>query len=838
MTEQPPAPTAPRPRLIRVPLVPVAAALSVGVAAGRFAPLAVGFWALVGLTGLGAAIVCFRRAHLEALAHAGMLAAILAIGAVHAHLAWYSVPPDHVVTYTGDSPSLATVRGRIVTCPVTYTDPPDPTRGYQRPARTGFLVQAEAIQTHSGFADVTGLLRVTVKQPARHLHPGQQVELIGWIGRYRPPDNPGQFDLALARRKDHTWAWMSVPAAEGAKPLGREKAASYSRVFWNLRAKSRQHLMVYGDRPGWILNALISGQRHPGLSQLNQAMMRAGIAHFLSISGLHLGIFLGFAYLLCRLLMLTPVRSAGAVLVLLVGYVLIAEPRPALLRSGVMAGAICLSVIFGRGSNPLNALAAAAVVLLVIDPLRLFQAGFQLSFAIVAGIILLHRPIRDVLFARWRRRRGLMVFRGEHRLRRWFAFRAGDWLMSLVSVSVTAFLVAVPLVAHHFGIFSPYAPLLSLLLLPLLAAVLVPGYLAVGLAWALPNLSYWIGSAAAVAAGWLAGAVELLEHLPLLTVDLRPVGPLWVATCYAAVALIALRRRLPLGRVFATTGVLLVVGATFYTQRPARGGDRARLHLLAVGAGQCAVLETPDGETYVFDAGSQSGVDIYSTIIKPFFRRRRLPPPQAVFLSHANTDHYNGVPGMIADGWARRVYLNDYFGRQNHPSEAADVLLLQLQRSQARLTCVRAGEVVELGPRTRAEVLWPPVQIREGLSVNDTSLVLRITCDDQSVLLTGDLDATGQRELTEDGSSLSCDALVLPHHGGWEETLPRFVRKVDPSVVLVSRAGVLAAPASGGSEAAEFYGELRQGCRFASTGRDGWVCVHFGRGKTFVETMR
>ncbi len=824
--------------LDRAPLVPVVAALAVGIVTGRYAPSSAGLWAVVGAAGILLVIITFRRGHLGILSSIGVGVIIFGIGAVSTQTAWLSVADDHVITYTAEAPNLATLQGQIITSPVTYTEPPDPVRGYQRPPRTSFILRATHIRTNTGYTPTSGLVRVTVEEPARHLLAGARVELLGWIGRYRNPDNPGQYDLSLARRKDRTPVWLTVAASDGAIVLGGADRPWYARMFWHVRAASRQHLLDYGDDRGHVLNALIIGQRHPALRDLNRTMARAGIAHFMSISGLHLGIFLGFAYLLCRVLMLPVRRSAIVVLILLGAYVLLAEPRPALLRSAVMAAGICLATIFNRRYFLLNALAGAGVVLLAIDPLQLFQPGFQLSFTIVGGIILLHRAIRRLLFGRWVRRRGLMVFRGEQRVRRWVYYQASNWLMDLVAISVGAFIVAAPLVARYFGIFSPFAPVLSLLLLPLLVGVLVPGYLSMALTWPVPNLSYWIGLIGAKAAGALGRVVESLGSITILNLQLRPVGTAWVLLCYATLALLVLRRRIYLGRVFAAAAVAVLTAATVYTQLPAKRPPQAELHVLAVGAGQCTVLHTPSGRTYIFDAGTQSGFDIYDQILKPFLRHRGLPNPSAVFVSHANTDHFNALPALVSSGRVDRVYLNHYFGREQNPNEAVVEFMRRLQEANVSIVRLRAGETVKLDERTSVEVLWPPAQVRSDLSVNDTSLILRIICDDKSVLLTGDLDQAGQAELAQSPQALRCDALLLPHHGGWETALPHFVRAVDPRTVLVSCARSPSPPAHGSKTAGEFYGELRTGYRYYSTSRNGWICVRFGGGRIDVTTMR
>ena len=136
------------------------------------------------------------------------------------------------------------------------------------------------------------------------------------------------------------------------------------------------------------------------------------------------------------------------------------------------------------------------------------------------------------------------------------------------------------------------------------------------------------------------------------------------------------------------------------------------------------------------------------------------------------------------------------------------------------------------------EVLWPPRHKPGDLTVNDTSLVVRVTCGDKSVLLTGDLDQHGQEQLSSHPARLRANVLMLPHHGGWETSLPGFVEAVDPDVVLVSSRRDPATDATAGGERAELYDRIRWQRRYHTTSRDGWICVHFGQGKLRVETMR
>ncbi|MCK4276942.1 MAG: MBL fold metallo-hydrolase, partial [Phycisphaerae bacterium] len=276
---------------------------------------------------------------------------------------------------------------------------------------------------------------------------------------------------------------------------------------------------------------------------------------------------------------------------------------------------------------------------------------------------------------------------------------------------------------------------------------------------------------------------------------------------------------------------------------PAPGA--AELHLLAVGEGQCAILHTPTGSTYILDAGTRSGFDAYQQVMKPFFRARRLPAARTAIISHPNTDHFNALLGMLRDRGLDKAYLSDYFGEDlaGRDAQEADRELLGLlaEREAKVIRINRETTTIDLDDRTKVEVLWPEPRDPEednNLSANDTSLVLRITCDNRSVLLTGDIEQLPQSILTDRGSAIRADVLVMPHHGGWERALPAFVNTVRPKVVLVSGYGHAGLSQPADSDRAAFYDTLTRKYKYYATGRNGWICLRFGEGGVHVKTMR
>ncbi|RPI59277.1 MAG: MBL fold metallo-hydrolase, partial [Planctomycetaceae bacterium] len=283
---------------------------------------------------------------------------------------------------------------------------------------------------------------------------------------------------------------------------------------------------------------------------------------------------------------------------------------------------------------------------------------------------------------------------------------------------------------------------------------------------------------------------------------------------------------------------------TAYTQRTAPPPAMAELNVLAVGDGQCVVLRTPSGKTFIIDAGTRNSTDVAGRILEPFILRQRLPEPTAAFVSHANTDHYNALPSL--DG-LQQIYVNDDFPdlamSKNSPDSglvAAGLMLNELQTSGVKVVRICAGMKIALDERTFVEVVWPPALPDRKINfkdINDTSLVLRITCDGQRVILPGDVDTVAQAALALDPSALQADVMLLPHHGSWRPTVPGFVKAVNPRHIISSNSYEFRAPA-GIAAAREFFTQLHTGRLFYSTAHNGWIKVKFGGGMVEVQTMR
>ncbi|GAG33565.1 unnamed protein product, partial [marine sediment metagenome] len=214
--------------------------------------------------------------------------------------------------------------------------------------------------------------------------------------------------------------------------------------------------------------------------------------------------------------------------------------------------------------------------------------------------------------------------------------------------------------------------------------------------------------------------------------------------------------------------------------------DRLVFTVLSVGAGSAMVFELPDGRTVLCDAGSSNPYDVGRSTVVPFLRHRGIRRIDRVYLSHANLDHYSGMPGILEEIETGPIIVNEYFPRRSPPSSPSRQFLDILAKRDHTVEIMNPSKPRwELGDVT-FERLSPSGEPDENLSTNDTSTVLRITYAGHSILLTGDIEDRTQRALLQKKGDLGADVLVLPHHGSVRSSTKAFIEAVGADAVIRS----------------------------------------------------
>jgi competence protein ComEC len=232
-----------------------------------------------------------------------------------------------------------------------------------------------------------------------------------------------------------------------------------------------------------------------------------------------------------------------------------------------------------------------------------------------------------------------------------------------------------------------------------------------------------------------------------------------------------------------------IVAVLFFIALPLTGGavtpgnGTLRVTMLSVGAGQCAVVELPNGRIIMIDAGSSTLTEPVRKCIAPFLASRGAFGIDEIWLSHGDFDHISAAAELIrAYGVSRVVVSTEFDDRAG--SVMDETLLETIRQRHVKLDHFHRGEKVTLGKDVTIEVLWPPQDT--ALNSNNAGLVLRLNYARRTILFPADIQQIPEAALVGHPEELHCDVLVAPHHGSSETTTPAFVAAADPLYIVSS----------------------------------------------------
>lgn len=383
-------------------------------------------------------------------------------------------------------------------------------------------------------------IRVRTLQENADLKPGDAVRLSARLSPPPTPALPGDYDFARSAWFLRLGAVGAAPGAAVAMP-DPPPAPFWLRITAAIegvrQAIGRRVTAALPGETGAIANALITGERGGISEATNQAFRDSGLYHILSISGLHMTIIAGAAFLLLRTLLAAwpavalryPIKKWAAVGAMLatLGYLLISGSAFATVRSYVMISIMFLAVLLDRPAIALRNVALAALAILVVWPESLLDVGFQMSFAAVVSLVSAYEWLRE--------RRGEGTARGGGIVRGFLA--ALLFFGGIVATTLIASLAVAPFGIYHFHSTQSFAVLANLIAIPICNFLVMPAALLglIALPFGLEAGPLWLMGIGIEGMVWCArgvaslpGAVGRVAAIPTLAFALMVAGGLWL----------------------------------------------------------------------------------------------------------------------------------------------------------------------------------------------------------------------------------------------------------------------------------------------------------------------
>jgi competence protein ComEC len=597
----------------------------------------------------------------------------------------------------------------------------------------------------------SGAVRVFAEGPLR---PGT---VYGIEGTWQPSPRPGRWPRPPDRR-----GWL---AARSVSTLEEARLGRHPFLF--ARGLLAEKLWrLYPRRWAPLAQALVLGQREMIDPEVSRRIARAGLAHLLAISGLHVGLLAATLFGLARVAR-APSRAAYLITVVgTLGYVALIGAPASAVRAGLMVFLWTLTRLAARASSAFDVLGLTALLLLLARPWSALEPGFQLSFAGAAAVGYVRA---ESLRSEWLRERSAFV-------------RA--LIISVLTSAATVLLIA-PITAVHFGRVTPAAVVGNLVAVPLLGLAM-PALFISALTSPWPALASWPADAAMTTLRALDALARMLSGVRWGSLEVaRPA--LLPSLAYAGLLVLgahalygAWQRR----RFILALGLVAAVAVAWPALEARTPTDHLSVYVLDVGQGEAIAIATPRHQWLMVDAGPRSGdFDAGARRVVPFLREQGVRRLVAWLATHPDQDHVGGAPALLDATKVGRVIGP---GRITGQQGQLDILRWLADHGTAWLTA-DAGDTLAVD-EVKLVFLHPGrVALEDEESSNAYSLVFRLEYGAFRMLFTGDAPAEVEDRLSdEDAGAIRAQVLKVSHHGSGSSTSRHFLSRVRPELAVIS----------------------------------------------------
>ena len=572
-----------------------------------------------------------------------------------------------------------------------------------------------------------------------------------------------------------------------------------------------------------LMDAMVLGEESFLRNATRTEYQRSGTYHVLVVSGMNLSILAVAIFWALRQVRVDPAVAAVVTVVVSFAYAFVVGVGPPVWRAALMLATYLGARLLYRERNMMNAIGAAALGVLIVDPRALFGASFQLTFLAVFIIAGIGSPILERTTLPYAR--GLRLLRAASydlrvapevaqfrldlrliggRLRRFIGSHLGLALPAIfLRVTIAAgeliFISALMqaglalLMAYHFHRATTMGMPANLAVIPLTQVLMPAAAAAVGLGYistALARPAAWV---AGVALEGIAGTVHWLGGTQLAgtsVADLRVAMPtlamILVSVAALVMAMLATQIRRTRWVAFGSVALLFGVAAwiAFVPSRPHVRSGVMEMTTIDVGQGDSILLVTPEGRTLLIDAGGlpqwmHSDFDLGEQVVSSYLWNRGIDRLDAVAITHPHADHYGGMPAVMANFHPRELWLSI-----DRPMGDFAAVVAQAERAGMKLSVKKEGDEFDYGG-AHMRVLAPGRdQVTGSVRPNDDCLVFTAAFGGTAALLEGDAERPAERRVVEEHAEATL--LKVAHHGSASGTSADLLATVRPRYAVIS----------------------------------------------------
>lgn len=569
-----------------------------------------------------------------------------------------------------------------------------------------------------------------------------RVYITGEVSIPKERSNPGTFDY---RRYLKSIGIRCIITAENIENV--KKAGGIAALLKSAKCRTADIFeSALGDDSAVVMG-LLFGETSGIDEDIIETFRRGGTAHVLAVSGLHLGLLYSF---LCRFKRKKRSIPADIAIVLaLSAYTALAGFTASVVRA-------CLMIFIHIAGNHLNrrydlisSTCVSMIIILAVNPMQIYSAGFQMSFlaVITLGIMipLIQKKIKGIL-------------------------------LPMIAVQTGM----VPYTMYVFNYVSLTSVISNIPVYFIAAAMIPAGILVIAFCW-LPVIAKPAAMITGLFVKLLLWCNDFTYMGGVFTFDVASPSVIFLAVYYIFIfymcseaGQIALIRRnyKKIAAVFAAA-VICGAGCSVYLSD---GFEKTDMVFVDVGQGDCLHIKA-GGKNLLIDGGGSFNYNVGKSTLKPYLLKNGVTKIDMAIATHLHTDHYQGLKELSQTYRIKKLGVYEANSvNENH---------LKKEFKTDEILYLAAGDVINMGRNVSVEVLSPdrgnPLDEKDE---NKNSLVLRVNVKGSGVLMTGDIDEKGEKTLIAD-TDIKADILKIAHHGSRYSSCEKFIAVAAPKIAVI-----------------------------------------------------